>query len=285
MARSRRRWLTALAVVAILAGLALGAWWWLRIPPRDASLPEARAIATRVLNGETALRGRALSSLAGAVERDPDDPEAHLWLGLTSFHALVDTGELRYAIHTERHLERAAALDPGDGSTEGWRAFFAYQKARSRGEDLAAPRAALLEAGRRDPGFTSFLVAVALAPMPLESGYPQRVLPPLEAIEDCGDGTSHTCRTGPLFPHGAEGYHATVGDLHVRLGDVEAGRASYARALAVPSAPDWPYREAFLRWVDGAEERARRSTDDDPADDPPVFFATDERACAACHRR
>ena len=289
-ASARGRWRRGclLVVGVVLAGLgaaALGAWWWVRVPPTDSSTADAIAMYTRVLNGEREQQEPALSALAGAIARDPSDARAQLWFGLANLNGFVETRELPYAIRTSRALERAVELDPGDASAEGWRAFFAYQAARSRDRDLEAARRALLDASAADPRFTPFLAAVALAPMPLESGYPARVLPPLVAIEDCGDGTSWSCRTGPLFPHGAEGYHTTVGDLRVRLGDLEGGRASYARALEMPAADAWPYRAAFERWVGGADERAALLTNDEPSDDPTVFFASGERACASCHRR
>jgi hypothetical protein len=181
-------------------------------------------------------------------------------------------------------IERAVELDAADTGAEGWRAFFAYQAARSRGHDLGAARTALLDASADDPRFTPFLAAVSLARMPLSSGYPERVLEPLLAIEDCGDGTSHSCRNSPLNPHGAEGYHATVGDLKLRLGDVEGARRSYARALEMESAATWPYRDAFESWVQSAESRAAALANEDE-DGPPIFFATGERACASCHER
>lgn len=150
---------------------------------------------------------------------------------------------------------------------------------------MAGPRQALLDAAEADPSFTSFLAAVSLAELPLDSGLPQRTLAPLEAAADCGDGTSWSCRTSTLFPHGAEGYHATVGDLRVRLGDLQGGQQSYALALTMPAADRWPYREAFERWVRAAPDRAARFTDDDASNDPEdIFFASGERACASCHQ-
>ena len=286
MARRRRRWAAGLSVVlAVLGGAALGGWWWIRVPVIDATTAEGVALFSRVLNGERALRPRALSALAGAIDRRPDDARAHLWFGLANMHGFIQTRELPYAIRATRALERAVELDPSDTSAEGWRAFWAYGVAEARGEELAEPRAELLAAARADPRFTPFLAAVALADLPLESGYPARTLPPLEAIEDCGDGTSWSCRRAPLFPHAAEGYHVTVGDLKVRLGDLEGGRASYARALEMPAVDRWPHREAFDAWVEAAPERARRLTDDDPSNDPAIFFASGDRACAACHER
>ena len=286
MTKLQRRALLALAVVGLAVGAALvGGWWWLRVPVIDADVPTAKALFARVLNGESELEPRAISSLAGALEREPGNAQAQLWYGLANMHALLRTRELPYAIRASRAFDRAVELDPSDTSAAGWRAFFAYQAAKSRGRDLTEARRALLEASERDPRFTPFLAAVSLAPLPLSTGYPRAVLGPLEAIEDCGDGTSHTCRVSPLFPHGAEGYHATIGDLRVRLGDVEGGRRAYARALEMQSAADWPYRQAFVEWTEGAEERAAQLTNADPSDDPPVFFATGARACAACHER
>lgn len=286
MARIKRGALIALAVGAAMVGAAvIGGWWWLRVPVIDADVPTAKALFARVLNGETELEPRAISSLAGALEREPDNAQAWLWYGLANMHALIRTRELPYAIRAQRAFDRAVELDPSDTSAAGWRAFFAYQAAKSRGRDLTEPRRALLEASERDPRFTPFLAAVSLAPLPLSTGYPRAVLPPLEAIEDCGDGTSYSCRVSPLFPHGAEGYHATIGDLRVRIGDVEGARRAYAEALEMESAATWPYRDAFVAWTGTAEERAARLTNDDPGDDPPVFFAAGERACAACHER
>ena len=175
------------------------------------------------------------------------------------------------------------ALDPSNGSAEGWRAFFQYMAARRRERGLQAATEALFAAGRADPRFSSFLVAVAVADAPLSSGLPQRALGPLEAAGDCGDGTTYTCRVSTLHPHAPEGYHATLGDLKVRLGQVDAGRAEYRKALEMPTARTWPYRERFERWIESAEARAAQLTNDTPDDDPPVFFAHGPLACAACH--
>lgn len=286
MKRWRRRVVLALAVVAALLGAAaLGGWWWLRVPVVDASWPVAQARFAGVLNGDLEQEDHAISSLAGALEREPENASAQLWFGLANMHAFIRRRELPYAIRASRAFDRAVELDPSDTSAAGWRAFFAYQTARARDEDLEAPRQALMDAAARDPRFTPFLAALVLTPMPLESGWPARALPPLEAIEDCGDGTSHTCRVSPLFPHGAEGYHATLGDVRIRLGDVDGGRRAYARALEMESASTWPYREAFEAWAASAEERAAQLGDDDPSNDPPVLFATGDRACATCHER
>lgn len=291
MVAPARRWPRRLALGcgALLAAAAVslaGIWWWVRIPPADVPFATARALQVRVLNGEAALEAEALSALVGATRREPDNGAAQLWLGLAHLHAfLAHDRPLLGAIRTSVALDRAALLDPRDTSAAGWRAFFAYQAARSRGRGVDEARAELLEASERDPRFTPFLAAVSLARMPLESGVPEALLAPLEAIEDCGDGTSHSCRTNDLHPHGAEGYHATVGDLRVRLGDLEGGRRAYAQAFAVPSAERWPYRDAFLDWVEAADGRAAALTDGDGENDPPIFFATGERACAVCHRR
>ena len=279
----RRVSIAAVLLVVVIGAAAVGLWWWLRVPAIEANAPTAMALFARVLNGEQDLEPRAIAALAGAVEAEPNNARARLWYALANMHALIRTRELPYAIRASRAFDRAVELDPSDTSAAGWRAFFAYQAAKSRGEDLSEPRDALLEASARDPRFTPFLAAITLARMPLSSGYPQRVLGPLEAIEDCGDGTSYTCRLSPLFPHGAEGFHTTLGDLRVRLGDVEGGRRSYARALTMPNAATWPYRAAFVQWSEGAERRAEQLTNDDPSDDPPIFFATGPRACATCH--
>lgn len=275
----------AVAAFLLVGGVAAaGGWFWLRVPPIDSSREEAIAAFTRVLNGRTEQRDEALSRLAGAIDRDPDDARAHLWFGLANLHGYIATRELPYAIRASRALDRAVELDPSNTSAEGWRAFFAYQAAEARGRDLDVARRELLAAAQTSPRFTPFLAAVALADMPLESGVPASLLPPLEALEDCGDGTSDSCRRTALFPHGAEGYHVTVGDLRVRLGDVEGGQRAYARALAFESAATWPHREAFEAWVEDAPERADRLTNTRTDDDPPVFFASGGRACALCHQ-
>jgi len=274
---------TLLALGTVVLMSLFGLFAWIRVPPIDADTDTAVALFTRVLHGERELEGHALGSLAGAMERSPEDGRAALWFGLANMHGFLRARELPFAIRASRALDRAVELAPEDTSAAGWRAFWRYQAGRTRGQELGPLREELLAASERDPRFTPFLAAVALAPMPLASGYPERVLGPLERISDCGDGTSHSCRTGPLFPHGAEGYHATLGDLRVRLGDVAGARTDYARALEMPSAASWPYRAEFEAWTAGAEERARLLTNDVDADDPTIFFASGERACAGCH--
>ena len=107
----------------------------------------------------------------------------------------------------------------------------------------------------------------------------------MERIEDCGDGTSWSCRTSPLFPHGAEGYHATVGDLRLRLGDLDGARAAYARAREMPAYEQWPHRTAFETWMELAAERASSVRTDVPEQGAALFFASGERSCSACHER
>lgn len=283
-----RRWLLGVLATSVALGAlgALGFWLWLRVPPTDASLDEAVASFTEVMNGDWEQRPEALSKLAGAIDRNPESGRAHLWFGLANLHGFLEhRDELAYAIRASRAFEAAAELS-SDPSAEGWRAFFAYQAAESRGEDMEGPTQALLDASAADPGFTSFLAAVSLADLPLSTGLPQRTLAPLEGAGDCGDGTTYSCRTAPLFPYGPQGYHATVGDLRIRLGDLEGGRQSYARALEMPNTETWPYRERFEEWAAGADARAAAFTDDDPANDPEdIFFATGDRACATCHER
>ncbi len=284
----RRKAKVALIGALVLLGVgtsgAAGLWWWLRVDALDYDTDEAVALFTRVLHGEHDLRDRAISALAGAIDHDPDDARAQLWFGLANLEAYLARRELPYAIRASRAFDHAVALDPSDTSAAGWRAFFAYQAAKSRDEDLDGPRRALFAAADADPRFTPFLVAVSVAELPLDTGYPRRALARLEGIEDCGDGTSWSCRRGPLFPFGAEGFHATLGDLRVRVGDLEGGQAEYAEALSQSNAADWPYRDAFARWAEAAPERARLLTNDDLSDDPEVFFASGERACAACHQ-
>ncbi len=264
----------------------LALWWWLRVPAIDSNTDRAVELFSRVLNGEANLRPRALSALAGAIERDPQDARAHLWFGLANMHGYLEHRTLPYAIRATRAFDRAVQLDPANRSAEGWRAFFAYQAAVKQEDDLAEPTRALLAAGRADPGFTSFLVAVALAKQPRSTGYPGQALPPLRAAGDCGDGTTHRCRISSLFPHAAEGYHATLGDLLVRLGRVDEGQREYQKALAQETAHAWPYRKEFIRWVEQTERRAARlSRDDAPKTNRDIFFASGPRACAACHEK
>ena len=287
MPRWLRRLLLALAVLLGLGALGvLGLWLWIRVPPQAATRDEAIAAFTAVMNGATDQRPDALGKLAGALEDRPDDAKLWLWYGLANLHGFLEHREMPYAIRASRAFERAAELDPADPSNEGWRAFFAYQAAESREESMEEPTRELLAASAADPSFTSFLAAVSLADLPLDTGLPQRTLAPLEGAADCGDGTTHTCRTSPLNPHGAEGFHVTLGDLRIRLGDLEGGQESYARARTMPAVASWPYRAAFEEWAVGAEDRARRFADEDPTNDPEhVFFATGERACATCHER
>lgn len=281
----RRLLLTLGALLLLGLGGALGFFLWIRVPPIPSDTDTAVALFSRVMNGEEALEAEALGSLAGAIENAPDDGRAQLYFALANLNGFLRARELPYAIRASRAFDRAVELSPEDTSAAGWRAFWRYQAGRSRGQDLAVLRDELLLASERDPRFTPFLAAVVLAPMPLSTGYPRRVLEPLARIGDCGDGTSYSCRTGPLFPHGAEGYHATLGDLLMRLGELEEGRAEYALALEMPAAESWPYREAFEAWVEGADERAAVLTNEEASDDPPIFFMTGERACAGCHRR
>lgn len=269
-------------LVALSLLVVLGGYTWLRVPVIPSNLPDAKARFAEVMNGDLSLEAEAISMLAGAIEAQPESAQAELWFGLANLHAYLRLRERPYAIRAAMAFERAVELDGNDTSAAGWRAFFNYQAARSRGQDLQEARAALMHASENDPRFTPFLAAVSLARMPLSSGYPEWVLAPLLAIEDCGDGTSHTCRNSALNPHGAEGYHATVGDLKLRLGDLEGARASYARALEMESADTWPYRDAFLLWVQNAESRA---VDFENDDDTPIFFASGDRACASCHQR
>ncbi|MFK8002290.1 MAG: hypothetical protein AB8H86_22025 [Polyangiales bacterium] len=274
-----------LAFLALGLVAALGGYWWLRVPVIPSSLPDARARFVQVMNGDSRLEEEAISMLAGAIDAQPDSAEAQLWFGLANLHAYLRLRQRPYAIRASMAFDNAVELDGEDTSAAGWRAFFNYQAARSRGLDLDVARDELMSASENDPRFTPFLAAVSLARMPLSSGYPERVLAPLLAIEDCGDGTSHTCRNSELNPHGAEGYHATVGDLKLRLGDLEGARISYARALTMESAATWPYRDAFESWVQSAESRAASFASGGAGAEveTPVFFASGERACASCH--
>lgn len=277
------RGVQALLALGLLA--AAGGYWWLHVPVIPSNFTDARARFAQVMNGEIALEDEAISMLAGAIEAEPENADAALWFGLANLHAYLRLRERPYAIRAAMAFDDAVEIDEEDTSAAGWRAFFNYQAARSRGLDLDAARDELMNASDNDPRFTPFLAAVSLARMPLASGYPERVLAPLLAIEDCGDGTSHTCRNSELNPHGAEGYHATVGDLKLRLGDLEGARASYARALTMESATTWPYRNAFESWVQSAESRAASLASEGPSAEieTPIFFASGERACASCH--
>ncbi len=276
----------AAVIFLILAGVGVYSFWSaVTVDPIAADTTTAVARFTEVLNGDQEGEDEAIRMLAGALEKNPDDARAWLWFGLANMHAFILNDKLPYAIRTSRALSKAAALDPANKSAEGWRAFFQYMASRRRGSDRTEETKALFAAGRADPRFSSFLVAIAVASEPLASGLPQRALPPLEAAGDCGDGSTMTCRVASLHPHAPEGYHATLGDLKVRLGMVEEGRAEYRKALAMPTAQTWPYRERFERWVDSAAERADRLTNASPEDDPPVFFAHGKLACAACHHR
>lgn len=282
----RRAWrgLVSLFILSLL--VMLGGYWWIHVPVVSSNFADARARFAEVMNGDLSSEDEAISMLAGAIEAEPENAQAQLWFGLANLHAYLRVRQRPYAIRASMAFERAVELDPADASAAGWRAFFGYQAARSRGHDLGAARAALLEASNDDPRFTPFLAAVSLARMPLSSGDPERVLAPLLAIEDCGDGTSYTCRNSSLNPHGAEGYHATVGDLKLRLGDLEGARRSYARALEMESAATWPYRDAFVSWVQSAESRAAALANQvDSEVEESIFFASGERACASCHRR
>lgn len=274
--------LGALSAAGTAAAIALVLW--IRIPTVDATPEEALTLFGQVMNGRDDLADRAVSALAGAVEAEPEHAQAQLWLALSLLHRFLERRDLRDAIRASRAFERAVEVAPEDTSAAGWRAFWRYQAARNRGSGLDERREALFAASAQDPRFTPFLVAVSVARLPLESGQPQRALSALSQIEDCGDGTDWTCRRSSLFPYGVEGFHATLGDLHLRLGDLEEARLQYAKALATETSSTWPYREAFESWAASAEDRGRRLRNEDPEDDPPIFFGTGARACAMCHR-
>lgn len=266
------------------AGLFLLALAACQSSPSDAErlLTEGEALFYRALGGETELRDEAILTLEEGLALDPDDPRGSLMYGMALLSALAEDFDLRYANAVIPALEHAYEVNPDDARIPGWIGTVRVNTARVLGseEQLAEAIDYMVDAADLWPDFNNFSLAIAFAPLPLDTPYPEMALERLDAIADCGARTD-VCRND-VIPHNIEGSLMTYGDIHARLGHTEEARGFYTEALAQPSAATWRYRDHAQAILDSLDERIERFTNADPADDP-LFFSAGETSCVGCH--
>jgi tetratricopeptide (TPR) repeat protein len=253
-------------------------------PPPDAEalLAEGEALFYRALGGEKEQRRAAIRTLARGLALEPDHPRGSLMYGMALLSAIAEDNDLRYAADAIPALEHAMAVNPDDRRIPGWLGTVRVAMAQALGDEEALEEAIafMVEAADRWPDFNNFSLAIAFAPLPLESGYPAMALERMNAIAGCGARTD-VC-TNASVPHNEEGSLMTFGDIHARLGDAEQARAYYRMAVEHPDAASWPYRDEAQAFLDAVDERVARFTNDDPSDDP-RFFSAGETSCVGCH--
>lgn len=253
-------------------------------PPPDAEalLAEGEALFYRALGGETELRREAIRTLERGLELEPDHPRGNLMYGMALLSALAEDMDFRYAAEVEPALEHAMAVNPDDRRIPGWLGTVRVAMAQVLGDEaaLADAIAFMIEAADRWPDFNNFSLAIAFAPLPLDTPYPEMALERMNAIADCGARTD-VC-TNDNVPHNEEGSLMTFGDIHARLGHTEEARAYYQMAVDHPNAATWAYRDHAQAFLDAVDERVALFTNDDPSDDP-RFFSAGETSCVGCH--
>lgn len=251
-------------------------------PDPEAVLEEGEALFFRALAGEKELRGEAIATLEYGLTLAPDHPRGSLMYAMALLSALAEDEDFRVVGDVEPALLHAIEVNPDDARIPGWLGTVRVAMARVLGDEarLEAAIAYMIEAADRWPDFNNFSLAIAFAPLPLETPYPAMALERLDAIADCGARTD-VC-TNDNVPHNEEGSLMTFGDIHARLGNVEEARRYYTLAVEHPNAASWAYRPQAQTFLDEVDERVARFTNADPMDDP-RFFSAGETSCVGCH--
>jgi len=224
-------------------------------------LAEGEALMWRALAGEVTLRQDAITTLEAGLALAPDDPRGTLVYGMTLLSAIAEDNDIASALKAGPALEHAIATNPDDRRIPGWLGTIKVALARFTGDEatLAAAIDYMLAAADLYPEFNNVSLAIV----------------------DCVD--SHdVCRNNARAPHNNEGSLMLFGDVHARLGEVEAARTYYDAALASPDAATWDYADQARAVRDALEARITLYLDADPANDPP-FFAEGSTSCVGCH--
>jgi tetratricopeptide (TPR) repeat protein len=239
----------------------------------------ARCQAT--LAGDTGGRQEALDTLVEAAAAAPESARVRIYLGMCSLAAVVEDGNFAAVANVEPALTEAIALDPDDRRIPGWLGVYKVNLAAVLGDGLPEAIAYMQAAADAYPEFNNVSLAIAFAPLPLESGYPAMAISALEAIEGCG-ATDPRCRNSDAVPHNVAGSLMLFGDVHARVGDAATAATYYQAALDDEAAATWPYRAEAQAALDDVVARAAAWSDADPANDP-IFFAGGPHACRGCH--
>src|SRR5262249_23761482 len=91
------------------------------------------------------------------------------------------------------------------------------------------------------------------------------------------------CNDEGIVPHVWEGFFVTYGDMLVKAGRVDDGRAMYQSVPHSPRFADWPFASALQDRMDSAEQRAALYADGDPKNDP-ALWNDDGHVCTGCHQ-
>jgi hypothetical protein len=97
-------------------------------------------------------------------------------------------------------------------------------------------------------------------------------------------GPKRVCWNSWIAPHNFEGFFLNMGDMLVKLGEVEPAKKIYAIAKLSKDYPSWRYKDLLDARIAQAEERAKLFQQPEPAQHPEIMFRS-AYACTACHAK
>ncbi|MEM0962026.1 MAG: hypothetical protein AAGK21_05730, partial [Bacteroidota bacterium] len=245
--------------------------------------------------------------LTAAYLENPADPQvtlllahAHLWS--VSERARLDTPDPTITDHlvlADAYFEEAFRLAPQDARIIGWLGSSRLPLGDLRRDSVlvAEGHALLRESVQRSPTFNHFTAGFILSSRPRASpefadavGQLWRNVDVCSGMRDASGGDAYeaalgvavACANSEKAPHNYEGFMLTLGDVLLKDGRADEGKAIYRRAQLAPAYETWPYRDVLeQRLVDAdslvAEWTSGRS-------EPEIVMGS-AYTCTVCHQR
>lgn len=266
MSRQRLTAMAAVAAVAATAALLGGALRGSRSPDALAAGPTPSLGSTLEIGPGSGDTAALVTSLQAHLRADPRDAHGYALIGLAYQQRARETGDPSWYPRSERTLQRARRLAPGDATAIGGLGSLALSRHRFR-EALALGRQALslapgsarsygvvgdalLELGRYAEAFRAFDTMARLKPSAgayARISYARELLGrPREAIAAMRLAVDASADQ----PESTAWTRVQLGKLYWSVGDLGAAAREYRNALA--ALPGYPYAFDALAQVEAA---------------------------------
>jgi hypothetical protein len=246
-------------------------------------------------------RDAALEGLKAAVKAHPDDPEAHLLLGLGDLWTIAEPPEGAdlatigaLAFDSKTQLEKAYELCPTDHRISAWLGPILARM----GETLNDPKSfdagiAVLDKGIAEyPSFVLFSRVLVYANRPKTDPEFQKALDAVvgnihacEAAPTTDTSLSFTldpaCNNSPHAYHNLEGSSVFLGDVFAKAGRKNDALRSYTLAKLAPNFADWKWQAMLSDRVATVDARMASYEKDGPGDEA----WNSVQQCSLCHRQ
>jgi hypothetical protein len=257
----------------------------------------------------------AIRLLTAAYLENPRQPEitlllahGHLWMiAERSREPVLDPRITDHAILAERYFLEAHRLNQDDHRILGWLGGIRLAMGSIHQDERLTREGYYLlhDAIRLYPEFNYFSAGYPLSSRPasddkfregVEDMWQNLTLCAGEPIDrtnpdylkymaqETTTGPKRVCWNSWIAPYNFEGFFLNMGDMLVKLGEVEPAKKIYAIAKLSKDYDSWRYKELLDARIAQAGERAARFQLPDPAQHPEIMFRS-AHSCTACHAK